>query len=79
MPAVVGRYVVFAPAGTAREIVTKLHDAAVAALNVAEVQQRFGTLGMETVGDTPEQCAATLKSEGDIYGGVIRKAAIKPN
>ena len=78
MPPVVGRYVLFAPAGTPRDIITKIHGAVLTVLKNRETQQRFDQAGIEIVGDTPEQCAATLKTEGDIYGGVIRKAGIKP-
>lgn len=77
MPPVVGRYVLFAPAGTPRDIVTKLHGTVVAVLKTPDTQQRFEQAGIEVVGDTPDQCASTLKHEGDVYGGVIRKAGIR--
>jgi len=77
MPPVVGRYALFAPAGTPREIITKLNKAINAAIVAPETQQRFEQAAVEIVGDTPEQCASTLKHEGDIYGAVIRKAGIK--
>ena len=79
MPPVVGRYILFAPTGTPRDVMTKVHAAVVAALKNPETQQRFDQAGMEIVGDTPEQCADTLRREGEIYGGVIRKAGIKPD
>ncbi len=77
MPSVVGRYAIFAPAGTPRDVITRLHSAVVTVLKAPDTQQRFEQAGIETVGDTPEQCAATLKTEGEVYGGVIRKAGIK--
>jgi tripartite-type tricarboxylate transporter receptor subunit TctC len=77
MPPVVGRYAIFAPAGTPKDIIAKLHGAIVAALKAPDIQQRFEQAGIEAIGDAPEQCAATLKSEGEIYGAVIRKAGIK--
>ncbi len=77
MPPVVGRYAVFAPAGTPRDVITRLHSAVVTVLKAPDTQQRFEQAGIEIVGDTPEQCAATLKTEGEVYGGVIRKAGIK--
>jgi tripartite-type tricarboxylate transporter receptor subunit TctC len=79
MPPVVGRYAIFAPAGTPRDVVTKLHGAAAAVLKAPDMQQRFEQAGIEIVGDTPEQCASTLKTEGEVYGDVIRKAGIKPD
>jgi len=77
MPPVVGRYAVFVPAGTSKDVVTRLHTALVTALKTPETSQRFEQAGIEPVGDTPEQCATTLRTEGEIYGGVIKKAGIK--
>ena len=77
MPPVVGRYGVVAPAGTPREVITKLNNAIVAVLKLPDMQQRVAQIGFEVYTDTPEQFAAALKSENDIYGPVIRKAGIK--
>jgi tripartite-type tricarboxylate transporter receptor subunit TctC len=77
MPPVVGRYALFAPAGTPRDVVTKLHGTVAAVLKAPDTQQRFEQAGIEVVGDTPDQCASTLKHEGDVYGAVIRKAGIR--
>lgn len=74
-----GRYGIVAPAGTPREVITRLHGAILQALKSPEVQQRFGQVGFEVIGDTPEQFAATLRTEGEVFGGVIRKAGIKPD
>lgn len=79
MPPVVGRYAIFAPAGTPREVVARLHSAVVTVLKAPETQQRFEQAGIEIVGDAPEQCATTLRTEGEVYGGVIRKAGIRPD
>jgi tripartite-type tricarboxylate transporter receptor subunit TctC len=77
MPPVVGRYALFAPAGTSREVISRLHGAVAAVLKSPDTQQRFEQAGIEIIGDMPDQCAATLRNEGEIYGGVIRKAGIK--
>ena len=74
-----GRYGIIAPPGTSREIVAKLHAAIVTVLKNPEIQHRFAQIGFEIVGDTPEQFAAVLKTEGDAIGAVIRKAGIKPD
>jgi tripartite-type tricarboxylate transporter receptor subunit TctC len=79
MPPVVGRYAIFAPAGTAREVIARLHSAVMTVLKAPDTQQRFEQAGIEIVGDTPEQCAGTLRTEGDVYGSVISKAGIKPD
>jgi tripartite-type tricarboxylate transporter receptor subunit TctC len=78
MQPVDGRYGIVAPAATPREIVTRLHGAIVTAMKSPEVQSRFNQIGFDIVADTPEQFANTLKTEGEVFGGVIRKAGIKP-
>ena len=66
-----------APAGTPREIIIKLNNAIIAALKAPDMQQRVAQIGFEVQTDTPEQFAAVLKSENEIYGPVIKKAGIK--
>jgi tripartite-type tricarboxylate transporter receptor subunit TctC len=79
MQAIEGRYGIVAPAATPRDIIAKLHDAIAIVLKSPDVQQRFDQIGFEVVGDTPEHFAATLKTEGEVIGAVIRKAGIKPD
>jgi tripartite-type tricarboxylate transporter receptor subunit TctC len=79
MPPISGRYAFVAPAGTPRDIINRLHAAMVTALKSPDVQQRFEQSGFEMAVDTPDQLAATLKTEGEIIGGVIRRAGIKPD
>lgn len=79
MQPVEGRYGILVPAATPKDIVARLHDAVVAALKNPEVKQRYGQIGFDIIGDTPDHFAATLKSEGEIFGGVIKKAGIQLN
>jgi tripartite-type tricarboxylate transporter receptor subunit TctC len=65
------------PAKTPPEIVAKLHDAAVAALNDPTVRSRLIELGFEPVGDTPEQLAAFMRQEFQRTGDLIRAANIR--
>jgi tripartite-type tricarboxylate transporter receptor subunit TctC len=64
----------FAPAGTPAAIVARLNREAVKTLGQADVKEKFATVGIETVGTTPGQLTATLKSEMAKYGKVIREA-----
>lgn len=77
MPAVDGRYGLLVPAGTPKEIVTKLHTAIMTALKSNDVRQRYQQMGLDIIGDTPEQFLNTLRTEGEVFGAVIRKAGIK--
>jgi len=52
-----------APAGTAADIVDKLHAATVKALNTAEIRERLATQGAMVVTSTPGEFAAYIKSE----------------
>jgi tripartite-type tricarboxylate transporter receptor subunit TctC len=71
-------YGVLAPAGTPREIVTRLHDAIVHALRDPEVGKRLAADGAEAVGSSPEEFAAFIKSETEKWARVATAAGIKP-
>ena len=61
-----------APAGTPPDVVAKLNQAFVAALNAPETKTRFGTLLAEPVGNSPEQFGAFMKSELAKYEAVVK-------
>jgi tripartite-type tricarboxylate transporter receptor subunit TctC len=54
---------VVAPKGLPGDVRNQLHAAIVAALNDAQVRQRFTSLGFEIVANTPEQFAAFQQTE----------------
>ena len=66
-----------APAGTPKDIVTKLNAAMVNGLKAPDVKQRFEELGYEAIGDTPEQFGATIKSDIEKFSRLIKSAGIK--
>lgn len=61
-----------APAGTPKEVVAKLNQAFVAALNSPEVKARFATLMAEPVASTPEQFGAFMARELVRYEKVVK-------
>jgi tripartite-type tricarboxylate transporter receptor subunit TctC len=69
-------YGMLAPAGTSREIVTKLHGAVVQVLNDPGVRKLLINDGSEPVGTTPEVFAAFIRSETDKWAKVVREAGI---
>jgi tripartite-type tricarboxylate transporter receptor subunit TctC len=71
-------YGLLAPAGTPRDIITRLHGATVKALQHPEVRQRLLNDGAEPVGSSPEEFAAYLRSETAKWAKVIQAAGIKP-
>ncbi len=61
-----------APAGTAPEIVTMLHDAAVKALHDPGVRELLGRLGVDIVGDTPKEFAAYIAAEIPKWTAIVK-------
>jgi tripartite-type tricarboxylate transporter receptor subunit TctC len=49
----------------------------VRALNEVEIKSRFFNAGVETIGSTPAELAAMLKSEMAKWGKLIREANIR--
>ena len=71
-------YVVFAPARTPSDVITKLHAELVTALKLPDVQERLKLAGVgEIIGSTPEQAAQFVKSEATRYEKVIRVSGAK--
>jgi tripartite-type tricarboxylate transporter receptor subunit TctC len=70
-------FALFVAAKTPGEIVARLQQDAVAALNHPPVKARYAQLGATVVGSAPAELAAHLKSEMDRWGPVIKAAGIK--
>jgi tripartite-type tricarboxylate transporter receptor subunit TctC len=68
---------ILAPAKTPPAIVAKLNREIVRALAAPDVKERMFSSGMEAVGSSPEQLAATIKSEIAKWGRVIKEAGIR--
>lgn len=68
---------VFAPAKTPAAIIALLNRDIVRGLNDADIKSRFSNAGVETVGSTPAELAAMLKSEMAKWGKLIRDANIR--
>ncbi|HQR10672.1 MAG TPA: tripartite tricarboxylate transporter substrate binding protein [Casimicrobiaceae bacterium] len=68
-----------APAGTPREIVVKLNAETNRALADPAIVTRLAELGVEITPGSPEQFAAFIQAQTDLWSGVIRAAGIKPD
>ena len=68
---------IFAPAKTPATVIRQLNQEIVRALNVAAVKERFLSIGVEIVGSSPEQFAATIKTEMARMSKVIKDAGIR--
>ena len=74
---VTGWYAFFVPAKTPPDIIAKFHKDTVTALADPVIRQRLDQLGVNTIGSTPAELAAFLKSEMDKWGPLIKAAGIK--
>ena len=70
-------YGVLVPAGTPKEIVTRLHGDITRILKAPDVQKRFATEGGDIVADTPEQFAAFIRKEIPKWTAVVKTAGVK--
>jgi tripartite-type tricarboxylate transporter receptor subunit TctC len=70
---------VLAPAGTPKAIVDRLNAELVRAMRSADVRERIVTQGgNEIVTGTPEDFAALIKSDLQMYAKLIKDARIPP-
>ena len=67
-----------APGGTPREVVARLHQEVVKALNDPKVKETLTTRGFDVTASTPEAFAAFLKQESQTSATLVRDAGIKP-
>ncbi len=79
-PAIEGStWVLFlAPSATPRDIVNRLSAETAKAINSPELRARFEALGIESVGNSPEQAAKFLDEEIVKWAKVIIAAGVKP-
>lgn len=68
---------VFAPGGTAPEIIAKLNAGLNAVLRQPDIAARLKQLNVESRANTPEEFRAFVASEMDKWGKVVREANIK--
>ncbi len=67
-----------APAGTPRDIVNKLHEAAAKGLGRADMRERFAAIGTDVATQTPEQLARFIDSEIAKWKRLTKEAGIQP-
>jgi tripartite-type tricarboxylate transporter receptor subunit TctC len=69
---------IVAPAGTPREVVSKLHGSIKKVLATPEVREKLAAAGIEPASsDSPEEFAAFVRSQADVRAKVIQAVGIK--
>lgn len=71
---------VYAPKGTPKAIVARLHAEIAKALKMPDVQAKLGgQLGMELVGGSPEELQALMAKEIPRWGALVKKSGASAN
>jgi tripartite-type tricarboxylate transporter receptor subunit TctC len=70
-------YALFAPARTPPDIVKKMNADTIAILAEPAIKARFAPLGIEAMGSTPAELAASARADTELWGGIIKAANIK--
>jgi len=68
----------FAPAGTPREAISRLHAEAAKIMALPEIRERLPAMGNEAVGSSPEEFAAKYRADIEQYARVVKAAGIPP-
>jgi len=68
---------VFAPAGTPREVVSKLNAEVVRIVRLPDIREKLDGMGVDPLGNTSEQTAEWIRREIARYGPVVKAANIK--
>lgn len=69
---------IFGPAGTPPEVVKKINLEVNRILALQDVRERLNSQGLFVLGGSPEKLAATMKSDYEKWGAVIRSLNLKP-
>ena len=70
-------YGIYGPKGLPKEVVEKIHDAVVKALEDPAVRKRIEDTGSIVVGNTPEQFAQQIQAEYEVYKKVVDNQKLK--
>ena len=72
-----GWYGLVAPAGTPKEVLTRLHDETAKILRMDDIKKRVATTGAEPVGNTPEEFSAYMRSEMVKWAKVVKQTGAR--
>ncbi len=68
-----------APAGTARDVISRLHEETVRGMRGQETRDALGKQGFDVVANSPEEFARWIRAESDKWAKVIRASGATPD
>jgi tripartite-type tricarboxylate transporter receptor subunit TctC len=68
---------IYAPAAMPKELIARVNQDVVKVLGLADVRERLAQLGIDRVGNSPDEAAAYLRSETARWGKVIKAANVR--
>jgi tripartite-type tricarboxylate transporter receptor subunit TctC len=68
---------IFAPAKTPKPLINRINREVVRVLNQADIRDKFLSLGLEPVANSPEQAAAYIKSDTAKWSKLVKDANIR--
>jgi tripartite-type tricarboxylate transporter receptor subunit TctC len=71
-------WAILAPAGTPKDIASKLNTEIVRIFDLPDVKERIGNLGIEYIGSTPDGLGKFMRDEAVKWEKIIKTAGIKP-
>lgn len=74
-----GQHFAMVPGATPREVVARVHQELIRALNTADVRERLAAEGSEIVGSSTEQAIAIVRDEIARWSKVIRRLGLSAN
>ena len=70
-------FAIFAPAGTPKDVIAKLHAETARIYKLPDVQEKLKTLGLDVVLSTPEELAQVQAAEVVKWARVVKESGAK--
>ena len=67
-------YALLAPRGTPQEVINRLHDGSVAALQSKELRERYAADGVKAIGSAPEFLTRYIQTERVKWAEVVKRS-----
>jgi len=68
---------VYAPLGMPAAIVNRLNQEIVRAINLPEIKEKFSTVGVETIGSSPQELTSAMKAEIERTAKLIQEGGLR--